>query len=326
MARVGPVTSGACKGACWCRRPGRCAHDGAVEPQAQQSGAAPADTCPFALRCAAAGLVDPTITVRRTRRRASRSRRDRLRSERRRPPVRHRSGVRRLRRGRARGRRGRGCTDRLVAVGVPTPAARAAGERAANARRDGDAGSAERRARRGVPRRVRRRAGPRGAPAGRHLRARHACRPGPCPHPGRTGRTLHQYFEALNKPHSRSGCADDNNCRQVPARTAGPTRELAYLLDLRHVGCCDSSPGRRAAAHHAHAGHPLVPCRCKQGKGLVLVPSRPGRTVRVTQRARPRHRRAPSDARRAPLSNTTLRARCPTPIRTNRQRCSPTPR
>ena len=41
--------------------------------------------------------------------------------------------------------------------------------------------------------------------------------------------------------------------------TAGtPYRELRICQDCGHVGCCDSSPGRHATAHHLATGHPLV--------------------------------------------------------------------
>ncbi len=40
--------------------------------------------------------------------------------------------------------------------------------------------------------------------------------------------------------------------------TATPYRELRICQECGHVGCCDSSPGRHAAAHHRATGHPLV--------------------------------------------------------------------
>jgi monovalent cation:H+ antiporter-2, CPA2 family len=33
---------------------------------------------------------------------------------------------------------------------------------------------------------------------------------------------------------------------------------LRLCLTCGHVGCCDSSPGRHATAHHASAGHPVM--------------------------------------------------------------------
>ena len=33
---------------------------------------------------------------------------------------------------------------------------------------------------------------------------------------------------------------------------------LRLCLECGHVGCCDSSPGRHARAHHAATGHPVM--------------------------------------------------------------------
>jgi CPA2 family monovalent cation:H+ antiporter-2 len=51
-------------------------------------------------------------------------------------------------------------------------------------------------------------------------------------------------------PGSR-GCAE---C----LRTGTPWVHLRLCLSCGHVGCCDSSPGRHARAHHGELGHPLV--------------------------------------------------------------------
>ena len=33
---------------------------------------------------------------------------------------------------------------------------------------------------------------------------------------------------------------------------------LRLCLTCGHVGCCDSSPGKHASAHHAETSHPIV--------------------------------------------------------------------
>jgi uncharacterized UBP type Zn finger protein len=33
---------------------------------------------------------------------------------------------------------------------------------------------------------------------------------------------------------------------------------LRQCLSCGHVGCCDSSPGRHATAHHRYSDHPIV--------------------------------------------------------------------
>jgi MFS family permease len=49
----------------------------------------------------------------------------------------------------------------------------------------------------------------------------------------------------------------DDGCTECQ-RTGTPYQELRICWTCGHVGCCDSSPGRHAAAHHGQAGHPLV--------------------------------------------------------------------
>jgi MFS family permease len=148
-----------------------------------------------------------------------------------------------------------GVADRLVAVGVPAPAARAAGERAADADLTGTPGvpsAALVEAYRGaygvaldlvlllgvaisvlgtlvVLVLVRTPAGP----------------AAPCRHVG----ALDDRTDPVVP--SDDGCTD---C----LRDGRPYRELRICWTCGHVACCDSSPGRHAAAHHAHAGHPLV--------------------------------------------------------------------
>jgi hypothetical protein len=41
-------------------------------------------------------------------------------------------------------------------------------------------------------------------------------------------------------------------------RTGGRWVHLRCCLTCGHVGCCDSSPNRHAAAHAAAAGHPVA--------------------------------------------------------------------
>jgi hypothetical protein len=49
----------------------------------------------------------------------------------------------------------------------------------------------------------------------------------------------------------------DRGCHEC-LRSGTPYRELRICQDCGHVGCCDSSPGRHADAHHRATGHPLV--------------------------------------------------------------------
>ena len=37
-----------------------------------------------------------------------------------------------------------------------------------------------------------------------------------------------------------------------------PLGSSAAVPDLRHVGCCDSSPNRHATAHFHATGHPII--------------------------------------------------------------------
>jgi uncharacterized UBP type Zn finger protein len=66
-----------------------------------------------------------------------------------------------------------------------------------------------------------------------------------------------------------SGCThlDTIEIRDVPAEVAGCEECLAtgghwvhlrMCLNCGHIGCCDSSPGRHATAHHHSTGHPLI--------------------------------------------------------------------
>ena len=64
-----------------------------------------------------------------------------------------------------------------------------------------------------------------------------------------------------------SGCAHPGDSRAVLGsavgcedclRDGGSWVHLRICLACGHVGCCDSSPGKHARAHHDHAGHPLM--------------------------------------------------------------------
>jgi hypothetical protein len=56
---------------------------------------------------------------------------------------------------------------------------------------------------------------------------------------------------AVPAPGPAEACAD---C----LRTGGRWVHLRRCLTCDHVGCCDSSPNRHAAAHFAATGHPVV--------------------------------------------------------------------
>jgi Zn-finger in ubiquitin-hydrolases and other protein len=51
--------------------------------------------------------------------------------------------------------------------------------------------------------------------------------------------------------------AGEQVCEEC-ARTGGDWVSLRRCLTCGHVGCCDSSPGRHATAHHEGTSHPLV--------------------------------------------------------------------
>ncbi|WP_424216847.1 UBP-type zinc finger domain-containing protein (plasmid) [Streptomyces sp. BI20] len=46
-------------------------------------------------------------------------------------------------------------------------------------------------------------------------------------------------------------------CPDCPPSARPPVR-LWWCAECGHVGCCDSSPGRHAHAHHRATGHPVV--------------------------------------------------------------------
>jgi monovalent cation:H+ antiporter-2, CPA2 family len=49
-------------------------------------------------------------------------------------------------------------------------------------------------------------------------------------------------------------------------RNNGQWLHLRICLSCGHVGCCDSSPGRHATAHHHETGHPIIRSM-EQGEG-----------------------------------------------------------
>jgi CPA2 family monovalent cation:H+ antiporter-2 len=66
---------------------------------------------------------------------------------------------------------------------------------------------------------------------------------------------------------AESGCTHGEDSHAVLPQTAGCAEclrtgsswvHLRLCLGCGHVGCCDSSPGRHARAHHRSLGHPLV--------------------------------------------------------------------
>ena len=71
----------------------------------------------------------------------------------------------------------------------------------------------------------------------------------------------------LSRDPERAGCTHGDAIRTV--RPSGPGCEeclasggrwvhLRACLSCGHIGCCDSSPGRHATAHHRETGHPVV--------------------------------------------------------------------
>jgi uncharacterized UBP type Zn finger protein len=58
-------------------------------------------------------------------------------------------------------------------------------------------------------------------------------------------------IERLELPEPVVGCAE---C--LPAGTRWV--HLRMCQTCGHIGCCDDSPGRHAAAHHLASGHPIV--------------------------------------------------------------------
>ncbi|HEU5214999.1 MAG TPA: UBP-type zinc finger domain-containing protein [Gaiellaceae bacterium] len=51
--------------------------------------------------------------------------------------------------------------------------------------------------------------------------------------------------------------AEVDGCEEC-LRAGGKWLHLRICLTCGHVGCCDSSPGRHATAHHHDSGHPLI--------------------------------------------------------------------
>jgi monovalent cation/hydrogen antiporter len=53
------------------------------------------------------------------------------------------------------------------------------------------------------------------------------------------------------EPRNPEGCED---CRREGTKTVN----LRLCLTCGTVACCDSSPGRHAARHFRHSGHPVI--------------------------------------------------------------------
>lgn len=49
----------------------------------------------------------------------------------------------------------------------------------------------------------------------------------------------------------------DETCPECRRDGTHPV-QLRKCLTCGHVGCCDSSPGRHATAHHKESGHPVM--------------------------------------------------------------------
>ncbi|MFB8400616.1 UBP-type zinc finger domain-containing protein [Streptomyces sp. NPDC055912] len=70
------------------------------------------------------------------------------------------------------------------------------------------------------------------------------------------------------RPERGSACEHAATVPAAPDRPAdacaecrasgGTWRRLRWCATCGHVGCCDSSPGRHAYAHHESTGHPVV--------------------------------------------------------------------
>jgi uncharacterized UBP type Zn finger protein len=57
--------------------------------------------------------------------------------------------------------------------------------------------------------------------------------------------------ELLDLPDDVAGC-------EACLRTDGHWLHLRMCQTCGHIGCCDSSPGRHASAHHRETGHPIM--------------------------------------------------------------------
>ena len=58
-------------------------------------------------------------------------------------------------------------------------------------------------------------------------------------------------IQVADPPAAVAGCAE---C----LATGGRWVHLRMCQTCGEIGCCDSSPGRHATAHHAATGHPVV--------------------------------------------------------------------
>lgn len=104
-------------------------------------------------------------------------------------------------------------------------------------------------------------------------------------------------------PHTPQGCEE---CLRLGTDWV----QLRLCLSCGHVGCCDSSPGRRARHHAGTAGHPIIRStepgedwrwcyvdeayvwtppseRLRRGRLSPVRGRRPGRPGRVPGRRRP---------------------------------------
>ncbi|WP_189718076.1 UBP-type zinc finger domain-containing protein [Streptomyces phaeofaciens] len=51
---------------------------------------------------------------------------------------------------------------------------------------------------------------------------------------------------------------EGEGCAECVARGRHAWVRLLECLDCGHLGCCDSSPGAHATAHHESTGHPVA--------------------------------------------------------------------
>jgi uncharacterized UBP type Zn finger protein len=62
---------------------------------------------------------------------------------------------------------------------------------------------------------------------------------------------VHVQGLGVPEPRTPQGCEE---CLATGQRWV----HLRLCLSCGHVGCCDSSPGRHATAHHDETGHPVI--------------------------------------------------------------------
>jgi CPA1 family monovalent cation:H+ antiporter len=59
-------------------------------------------------------------------------------------------------------------------------------------------------------------------------------------------------------PSEVAAAPPEGGCAECLATGHHDWVHLRLCLTCGHVGCCDSSPGRHATAHHEATGHPVI--------------------------------------------------------------------